>query len=326
VRELLECCGEVKSWSRQSDPETKQPKAFGFCEMEDADGVIRAVKLLNGRDLHGQALLVKTNQATQKYIDHYQAIQEMLKKAGKTAKETTVDADTAMPDAPEPGKEGTKEDGAPAGGGAESAGEGAAAGESEKSKPTDEEALVKMEELLKAPAAAMPPPPPAVAAQPESGKAEDGASAFLSTVLGGSSGKMSAEEKELERDLQRHVEEERVRERERRREEERIFFEREKQIERMERDREHDRKRLERKDQNLEKERQRQLEEDIAMDSDAEEPFHRRRIYAGSQRARERRKRREAELAEVRGLAPLPGCSPPRLFAAYCLLLQWRLL
>ena len=41
VQRLLEVCGEVKSWKRAEDPDTHQPKAFGFCEFEEAEGVLR---------------------------------------------------------------------------------------------------------------------------------------------------------------------------------------------------------------------------------------------------------------------------------------------
>ncbi len=62
VRKLLDACGAVKSWNRQKDPETKMGKAFGFCEMEEPEGVLMALRILNGREIHGQALLVKCNQ------------------------------------------------------------------------------------------------------------------------------------------------------------------------------------------------------------------------------------------------------------------------
>ena len=45
---LLRACGAVKSWNRVTDAETNKPKGFGFCEFEDADGVLRALRLLNG--------------------------------------------------------------------------------------------------------------------------------------------------------------------------------------------------------------------------------------------------------------------------------------
>lgn len=37
------CC----SWKRAEDPETKVPKGFGFAEYADAEGVTRAIRLLN---------------------------------------------------------------------------------------------------------------------------------------------------------------------------------------------------------------------------------------------------------------------------------------
>lgn len=76
MKSLLEACGAVKSWKRQEDPETKQPKGFGFCEFEDAEGVLRALRLLNNMALDGQELLVKCNTATQKYIEAYEREQE----------------------------------------------------------------------------------------------------------------------------------------------------------------------------------------------------------------------------------------------------------
>jgi RNA recognition motif-containing protein len=57
----------------RQDPETNQPKGFGFCEFEDAEGVMRALAHLNNLSVDGSELLVKCNAATQKYIDDYKA-------------------------------------------------------------------------------------------------------------------------------------------------------------------------------------------------------------------------------------------------------------
>lgn len=60
------------------DPETNQPKGFGFCEFEEADGVIRALSHLSNLSVDGQELLVKCNAATQKYIDDYKLRKVLL--------------------------------------------------------------------------------------------------------------------------------------------------------------------------------------------------------------------------------------------------------
>ncbi len=72
VQRLLEACGKIKSWKRAEDPETHEQKSFGFCEYEDAEGVLRAIRFLNGLKIDGQELLLKGNSATQKYIEEYE--------------------------------------------------------------------------------------------------------------------------------------------------------------------------------------------------------------------------------------------------------------
>ena len=72
VRTLLDACGGVQSWKRASDPETQELKGFGFVEFEDAEGVLRAIRLLNGLKIDGQELMVKGNTATQRYLEAYE--------------------------------------------------------------------------------------------------------------------------------------------------------------------------------------------------------------------------------------------------------------
>ena len=64
------------AWAVLQDPETDKPKGFGFCEFVDAEGVLRAQRLLNNLALDGQELLVKCNTATQTYVDQYQRRKE----------------------------------------------------------------------------------------------------------------------------------------------------------------------------------------------------------------------------------------------------------
>lgn len=84
VRKLLDACGKVKSWKRAQDPETKEPKGFGFCEYEDAEGVLRAIRLLNGLKVDNQELLLKGNTATQKYIEEYERNKVRQGRAGQS--------------------------------------------------------------------------------------------------------------------------------------------------------------------------------------------------------------------------------------------------
>ncbi len=72
MRTLLDACGGVQSWKRASDPETNELKGFGFVEFEDAEGVLRAIRLLNGLKIDGQELMVKGNTATQRYLEAYE--------------------------------------------------------------------------------------------------------------------------------------------------------------------------------------------------------------------------------------------------------------
>lgn len=58
---------------------------FGFAEFTDAEGVLRAIRLLNGLKLDGQELLLKSNTATQKYVEAYEA-QLAIEKTERQAK------------------------------------------------------------------------------------------------------------------------------------------------------------------------------------------------------------------------------------------------
>ncbi|KAF2286633.1 hypothetical protein GH714_023049 [Hevea brasiliensis] len=68
---LLQLCGPVKSWKRAQDPSDGTPKRFGFCEFESAEGVLRALRLLNKFNIDGQELVLNVNQATREYLERY---------------------------------------------------------------------------------------------------------------------------------------------------------------------------------------------------------------------------------------------------------------
>lgn len=95
IRTLLEACGRVRSWKRQEDPDTKQLKGFGFCEFEDAEGVLRALRLLNNLKLDGQELLLKCNAATLKYTEQYETRKAAEKAERQAAKAAAKEAAAA---------------------------------------------------------------------------------------------------------------------------------------------------------------------------------------------------------------------------------------
>ncbi|KAI4369511.1 hypothetical protein MLD38_017945 [Melastoma candidum] len=68
---LLQLCGPVKNWMRPQDPSNGAPKGFGFCEFESAEGVLRALRLLNKLSIDGQELMLNVNQATREYLERY---------------------------------------------------------------------------------------------------------------------------------------------------------------------------------------------------------------------------------------------------------------
>ncbi|CAM0911385.1 unnamed protein product [Alopecurus aequalis] len=81
---LLRICGPVKSWKRTQNPSNGKPVAFGFCEFESAEGILRATRLLNKLSIDGQELVVNINDATKEYLKKHV---EEKKKAQENAKE-----------------------------------------------------------------------------------------------------------------------------------------------------------------------------------------------------------------------------------------------
>jgi RNA-binding protein 25 len=49
--------------------------------LQDAEGVLRALRLLNGVKIDGQELLLKSNTATQKYLEAYEAQRDQQRRA-----------------------------------------------------------------------------------------------------------------------------------------------------------------------------------------------------------------------------------------------------
>ncbi|XP_042053044.1 RNA-binding protein 25-like isoform X2 [Salvia splendens] len=83
---LLQLCGPVKNWKRPQDP-TGTLKGFGFCEFESAEGVLRALRLLNKLRVDGQELMLNVNQTTRKYLERY--VEKKIE--GSKARESAID-------------------------------------------------------------------------------------------------------------------------------------------------------------------------------------------------------------------------------------------
>lgn len=97
IQTLLEACGPVKSWKPMQDPQTNTSKGFGFCEYEDAEGVLRALRLLHNLALDGQELLLKCNTATQRYVDDYQANKKRQAEQTKQDSKSAEDSSDSKP-------------------------------------------------------------------------------------------------------------------------------------------------------------------------------------------------------------------------------------
>jgi len=71
IRKLLEFCGDVAFWRRVTDPTSGQLKGFAFCDFKSPEGVLRALRLLNGLDIDEHQLLLKVDEKNQKLLDAY---------------------------------------------------------------------------------------------------------------------------------------------------------------------------------------------------------------------------------------------------------------
>ncbi|XP_078443020.1 splicing factor PWI domain-containing protein / RNA recognition motif (RRM)-containing protein [Wolffia australiana] len=71
LESVLRLCGPVKSWKRAENPSDGSFRGFGFCEFESAEGVLRALRLLNKLNMDGQELVLNVNQATREYLERY---------------------------------------------------------------------------------------------------------------------------------------------------------------------------------------------------------------------------------------------------------------
>ena len=60
--------------------------------VQDAEGVLRALRLLNAVKIDGQELLLKSNSATQKYLEAYEQHRDQLRRHKQQQKQAQADA------------------------------------------------------------------------------------------------------------------------------------------------------------------------------------------------------------------------------------------
>ncbi|GBF89651.1 hypothetical protein Rsub_02369 [Raphidocelis subcapitata] len=280
IRRLLEACGKVVTWKPTLDPLSGAPKGFGFCEFEDAEGVLRSIRLLNGVKLDGQELLLKSNSATQKYLEAYEAERDATRAARAAA-------------AAEAGEGGDK---------------GGGEGEELTDEQKDDAALATVMEIASEREAAAATSKAvnevlSVAVGGPGGRdaGPHGGGGHEVPRLGGRGGggddERDGEALLLERERERRRREEDAR----RRDVDRAYQSMLTAWERRERDAERARERERERQRDAERERQRHIKADLEHpDTDDELEPWRRRPLRGSRRLEERRKRRQRELDEDR--------------------------
>jgi hypothetical protein len=77
VRELLELCGDISKWNRQTDPLSGKPAHFGFCEFKRLEGAWRATEMLDGRQLGSKSLVIKADAKIQDRIQNFEQYQRV---------------------------------------------------------------------------------------------------------------------------------------------------------------------------------------------------------------------------------------------------------
>lgn len=72
MRALLKCCGNLLNWRRVTDPLTNSLKAFGYAQYGTPAEVLTTMRILNGLDIQGQALLLNVDDSTRKILDDHE--------------------------------------------------------------------------------------------------------------------------------------------------------------------------------------------------------------------------------------------------------------
>ncbi|XP_028786113.1 RNA-binding protein 25 isoform X1 [Neltuma alba] len=299
---LLQLCGPIKSWKRPQNPTNGTPLSFGFWEFESAEGVLRALRLLNKLNIDGQELTVNPNDATKEYLEKY-----VKKKNENLQKDTQAVGSEKDDESAQPLN--AKEDGKPD----DSKKEDSKSGNKEnhvtslsmitnEDREADREALEKITNMIEERLKTRPLPPPPAQAAPDGpansaleqlAKARDGDSDAdaVNNEAGddNSEHKVTSEHDRPETPDRRH--DRRSRERDRDRE---LKREKDRELERYERDAERERIRKEREQRRRIEEAERQYESCLKDWEYREREREKERQYEKEkEKERERKRRKE---------------------------------
>lgn len=172
ILSLLKLCGPVKSWKRAQDPSNGTPRAFGLCEFESAEGVLRALRLLSKFSVDGQELTLNVSQATKEYLERYvekKTEREKLKEieAEGTKKEEEGAPGVEKDEASKTPAEGSKEENATANKETQDSSSPNFGVVSDDDREADRDALEKLQNMLEERLKTRPLPPPPTQPPPD---------------------------------------------------------------------------------------------------------------------------------------------------------------
>ncbi|KAG2583847.1 RNA-binding protein 25-like isoform X3 [Panicum virgatum] len=324
---LLRLCGSVKSWKRAQDPSNGKPKGFGFCEFESAEGILRAMRLLNKLSIDGQELVININDATKEYLKKYVEEKKRLQEKAKETENGDIDRTTAVAENESSNPIPAESDKATGDAGDKESEENTnkfgiiTDEDSEADKDVAEKISSTIEEWLKT--RPPPPPPPVQPSADSSGvdmtktdsddknDVDTDKKAVNETERSetGSPDKRKDRERDKDKrdkDFERH-ERERERERVRRdrerdrekdykhREAEKLYRDRLKEWESREREKEYQRQNEKDKEKDRERDRRREI---LRQEDESDEEDNRKRKRRGSSTLEERKRRRQREKEE----------------------------
>ncbi|EAR88233.2 RNA recognition motif protein (macronuclear) [Tetrahymena thermophila SB210] len=73
IKKLLEECGQVEKWKRQSDEKGNLNK-FGIVEYKMFESVLKCIRILDGFEIMDEKLVVKSSQTTQTFIEQWKQL------------------------------------------------------------------------------------------------------------------------------------------------------------------------------------------------------------------------------------------------------------